>query len=66
MKIILEFDEEYAPDMGAMLVKFGREIPMSVEIDGNSDEVFDLADFLESNEIYAKISQNVELDKLPF
>ena len=63
MKIILEFDEEYAPDMGAMLVKFGREIPMEIKIKGESDEVFDLADFLESHNIYPK---NVELDKLPF
>ena len=65
MKITIEFEEEYAPDVGAMLVK-NKDIPMSLEIQGNTDEIFDLADFLESNEIYAKISQNVELDKLPF
>jgi len=66
MKITIEFEEEYAPDVGAMLVKY-KEIPMSVEISGKSDEIFDLADFLESHDIYPEVLQeNFELDQLPF
>ena len=66
MKITIEFEEEYAPDVGAMLVKH-KDIPMSLEIQGNTDEVFDLADFLESHDIYPEVLQeNFELDQLPF
>jgi hypothetical protein len=67
MKIIISFDEEYAPDMGALLVKFGKEVPMEIEIQGKTDEVLDLADFLENHDIRvldALICD--ELDQIPF